>query len=37
LDDCQVVELDDYAKDKENAARLWDLGEELVGKKFNLV
>jgi hypothetical protein len=37
LDDCQVVELVEYAKDKENAARLWALGEELVGEKFDLV
>jgi hypothetical protein len=39
LDDCQVAEPVDYAKDKEGttAARLWALGEELVGEKFNIV
>jgi len=36
LDDCQVVDLVEHAKDKENADRLWALGEELVGEKFNL-
>ena len=37
LDDCQIVDLVDYAKNKETAARLWALGEELVGEKFEIV
>jgi hypothetical protein len=37
LDDCQIVDLVDYAKDRENADRLWTLGEKLVEEKFNLV
>lgn len=36
LDDCQVMDLVDYARDKETAGRLWALGEELVGDKFNI-
>jgi hypothetical protein len=36
LDDCQIVDLVDPAKDKSAAARLWALGEELVGEKFDL-
>jgi hypothetical protein len=37
LDNCQIVDLVDYAKNKETAARLWALGEELVGEEFHLV
>jgi NAD(P)-dependent dehydrogenase (short-subunit alcohol dehydrogenase family) len=36
LEDCQVVDLVAYAKDKSVAAKLWALGEELVGEKFTL-
>jgi hypothetical protein len=36
LDDCQIVDLVEHAKDKSAAARLWALGEELVGEKFDL-
>jgi hypothetical protein len=37
LDDCQIVDLVEYAKDEKTTATLWALGEELVREKFNLV
>jgi hypothetical protein len=37
LDGCQIVDLVDYTKNKETAARLWALGEELIGEKFEIV
>jgi hypothetical protein len=36
LDDCQIATPADHAMNKKLAARLWQLGEELVRQKFDL-
>ena len=36
LDNCQVVDGAPHAADEEMANRLWDLSEDLVGKKFEI-
>jgi hypothetical protein len=34
LDDCQVVDVQPFAKDKAMAERIWELTEGLTGKVF---
>ncbi|POS72439.1 retinol dehydrogenase 13 [Diaporthe helianthi] len=36
LEDCVVLEAQEYATDLENARRLWAYSEEIVGQKFNI-
>jgi len=36
LEDCVVTMPYEYASDKDNAERLWQLSEELVGEKFSI-
>ena len=36
LEDCVVTMPYEYAGDKDNAERLWQLSEELVGEKFSI-
>lgn len=35
LSDCQFAEPAAWAKDAENAEKLWKLSEELIGEKFD--
>ena len=36
LDDCQISDPHEWAKDEVAAERLWKLSEEIVGEKFSL-
>jgi NAD(P)-dependent dehydrogenase (short-subunit alcohol dehydrogenase family) len=36
LNDCNVEEVPEYARSEENAEKLWDLSEKLVGQKFGI-
>ncbi|KAJ4349466.1 uncharacterized protein N0V89_008081 [Didymosphaeria variabile] len=36
LEDCQVTDVQPFAKDKNKAEKLWQLTEELTGKKFTV-
>ncbi len=35
LDDCQVVDVAEYAKNPAKAEKLWDLSERLTGESFS--